>query len=92
MLAEWMINRFEELRVKIYPQSGTNTGTAGVDREAEMKDGAIEVDTGSVVLIVAGRPEPPPAGIAHIYLVIGICIRSLLDCIIRSVALTRAVG
>ena len=87
-----MIKRFEELRVKIYPQSGTNTGTAGVDREAEMKDGAIEVDTGSVVLIVAGRPEPPPTGKAPIYLVVGICISSLCDCIICSGALTRAVG
>ena len=87
-----MIKRFEELRVKIYPQSGTNTVIVVVDNVADMIDGAIIVDTGSAVLNVAGRPEPPPAGKARIYLVIGICIRSLLDCIIRSGALTRAVG
>ena len=50
---------------QIYPQSGANTVIVVVDIVAVMIDGAIVVDIGSVVLIVAGRPEPPPAGKAH---------------------------
>ena len=77
---------------QIYPQSGTNTDKAVIDTAAGMIDGAIAADIGSAALKAAGRPEPPPAGKAPIYLVVGICISSLCDCIICSGALTRAGG
>ena len=53
--------RFEELRSKINPQSGTDGATDVVDIVTEVVDGAVIEDICSVERSVAGRPQPPPA-------------------------------
>ena len=53
--------RFEELRVQIYPQSGTNGIVIKADAVAIVKDRAIVDDERCVELITAGRAKPPPA-------------------------------
>ena len=57
--------RFEDLRCKIDPQSGANTDIVIVDIVAIVVDRPVIVDIGGIVLIIAGRPQPPPAGKAH---------------------------
>ena len=53
---------FDESRCKIDPQSGPNSDVVVVDTVADGLDGAAVVDTRSAEGIVAGRPQPPPAG------------------------------
>ena len=53
--------RLEDSRSEIYPQSGPNCVNVVVDIVTVAVDGAEKVDNSSVVRMVAGRPQPPPA-------------------------------
>ena len=76
--------RFEELRVQIDPQSGANSVIISVDRATSAIDRAATVDMGGVKLIIAGRPEPPPArGCATCCFIAITCICPLCLCISR---------
>ena len=53
--------RLEDSRVQINPQSGADSIVIVVDIVAVLVDVAVIVDIGGIILIVAGRPQPPPA-------------------------------
>ena len=53
--------RLKDLRVQIDPQSGADSTEIDEDIAAVLTDVAVIVDIGGIILIVAGRPQPPPA-------------------------------
>ena len=53
--------RLKDLRVQIDPQSGADSKDIVVDNVAVSIDVAVTVDIGGIILIVTGRPQPPPA-------------------------------
>ena len=80
---------FEELRVQINPQSGAHAVIVVVDIDAKVIDRPAINDTGGVILIEAGRPQPPPAGGCVTFGIVSICPCTVCDCIGSRNALSR---
>ena len=53
--------RLKDLRVQIDPQSGADSTVIDEDMVAALIDVAEIEDIGGIILIAAGRPQPPPA-------------------------------
>ena len=85
--------RSEDSRSEIYPQSRSNSVIEVVDKDAAVGDGAVVVDLGSAVRIVAGRPQPPPAiaiaGFACGALCVAVCRSLTLTLTVRAEVLFR---
>ena len=53
--------RFEESRIQIDPQSGTNTTIITIDSISTVAERTVSVDAGGIMTALTGRPQPPPA-------------------------------
>ena len=83
--------RLEDLRSKIYPQSGTDAEIAVEEKITAVTDGAVIADMSSEVRTKAGRPQPPPAGGSATCFIAVVCICFLSYCIIGRSAFSRII-
>ena len=78
--------------LQIYPQSGANTASIIAEIVTVSVNAALNVYTSGIILIGAGRPEPPPTGGFATYGVIIVCICSLAFGICRRCAHSCCIG
>lgn len=76
--------RLKDLRVQIDPQSGADSTVTVEDTAAALMDVAAIVDEGGTRLMVAGRPQPPPA--------VASVPSAISNCIIRRLTLSCTIG
>ena len=76
-----------DLAVNSDPHRGADGIETAEDIVTELEDVAAKVDIGGTTLIVAGRPQPPPAEVAIIDFQ-----SAISNCIIRRLTLSCAIG